>query len=83
MEAANNLRTSQQQLDMDGVMVGVSRQALEEVLESHAELVTAAKFALEQAEGCFFNHYPGDDPYTAAEPEHIAMLRAAISRASR
>lgn len=30
--AIQNLRESQQQLDMDGIIVGVSRQALEEVL---------------------------------------------------
>jgi hypothetical protein len=30
--AIENLRTNQQQLDMDGIIVGVSRQALEEVL---------------------------------------------------
>lgn len=31
--AIENLKTHQQQLDMDGVIVGVSRQALEELLE--------------------------------------------------
>lgn len=31
-DALENLRTNQQQLDQDGVTVGVSRQALEEVL---------------------------------------------------
>ena len=45
MEAADNLRTSQKQLDMDGTMVGVSRQALEEVLESHADLLKALQGA--------------------------------------
>ena len=32
-EAIENLRNSQQQLDMDACQVGVSRQALEEALE--------------------------------------------------
>lgn len=32
MEAARQLRDHQQQLDMDGVTVGVSRQAIDEVL---------------------------------------------------
>ena len=32
-EAINQLREHQQQLDADGIMVGVSRQALDEVLE--------------------------------------------------
>ena len=31
--AIYNLREHQQQLDMDGIMVGVSRQALEETLD--------------------------------------------------
>lgn len=31
-DALDQLRNHQKQLDMDGVMVGVSRQALEEVL---------------------------------------------------
>ena len=31
-DAIDNLRNNQQQLDQDGVMVGVSRQALDEVL---------------------------------------------------
>lgn len=31
-------------------------------------LLDAAKEALIQAEGCFHNHYPGDDPSQAPEP---------------
>lgn len=41
-------------------------------------LLDAAKEALIQAEGCFHNHHPGDDPSQAPEPAHIANLRAAI-----
>ena len=37
-EAEKNLREHQQQLDADGVMVGVSRQALVEVLEERSQL---------------------------------------------
>lgn len=37
-EAEKNLRECQRQLDMDGVFVGVSRQALEEVLNELADL---------------------------------------------
>lgn len=37
-KAAQWLRDNQQQLDADGSMVGVSRQALDEVLERTAEL---------------------------------------------
>jgi hypothetical protein len=46
-----------------------------------ADLLAAAKLALTQAEGCFLNHYPGDDPSQAPEPQHIAMLREAIAKA--
>jgi hypothetical protein len=42
-EAVAQLRENQKQLDMDGIMVGVSRQALEEVLASHAALLAALK----------------------------------------
>lgn len=34
-EAVNQLRNHQRQLDADGCMVGVSRQALDEVLDAH------------------------------------------------
>lgn len=36
--AEQNLRDNQTQLDMDGVMVGVSRQALEETLDELEKL---------------------------------------------
>jgi hypothetical protein len=38
-EAYVNLRQNQRQLDADGCEVGVSRQALEEILAAYAELV--------------------------------------------
>jgi len=44
-EAINQLKNHQQQLDADGVMVGVSRQALEEVLERIAALEKVAEAA--------------------------------------
>ena len=44
--AIENLKTNQQQLDADGCMVGVSRQALDETLE----LVAIMFAALEQAD---------------------------------
>jgi hypothetical protein len=47
------------------------------------DLLEACKEALTQAEGCFLNHYPGDDPAQAAEPLHIAMMRAAIAKATQ
>jgi hypothetical protein len=37
-EAEKNLRDSQRQLDMDGCMVGVSRQALDETLDEFTRL---------------------------------------------
>lgn len=38
----------------------------------------ALAVALPQAEGCFANHY-GDNPEGAAEPEHIRLMRAALT----
>lgn len=49
-EAINNLRTNQTQLDMDGAMVGVSRQAVEETLA----YIDRLKQALQDA-GCRSN----------------------------
>lgn len=40
-EAEKNLRENQKQLDADGVMVGVSRQAVHEVLAETARLRAA------------------------------------------
>lgn len=39
--ALDQLRNHQQQLDPDGIMVGVSRQAIDEVLQFCATLVTS------------------------------------------
>ncbi len=41
-EAAQNLRDYQRQLDADGTFVGVSRQALDEVLEAFARIEAEA-----------------------------------------
>lgn len=43
--AVASLRTDQTQLDLDGVMVGVSRQAVAEVLALHDETLTALEAA--------------------------------------
>lgn len=48
-EAIEQLRSHQQQLDMDGVIVGVSRQAIEEVLAYIKSLLSARDVALEEA----------------------------------
>lgn len=39
--ASDNLKSNQRQLDMDGVEVGVSRQAVEETLEQYADMLAA------------------------------------------
>ena len=38
----------------------------------------AIRCALPQAEGCHANHY-GDNPEGSAEPEHIRLMRAALT----
>lgn len=45
-EAIKNLETNQQQLDADGCMVGVSRQALDETLKLVEEMAGALNFIL-------------------------------------
>lgn len=47
--AEQNLRENQQQLDLDGIMVGVSRQALDEVLAELTRLRSGRAAALEEA----------------------------------
>lgn len=42
--ARNNLRDCQRQLDADGFEVGVSRQALDEVLSEHTTLLLALRY---------------------------------------
>lgn len=44
--ATDNLRSIQRRIDSDGVFVAVSRQALDECLEQHAELLAALMWAL-------------------------------------
>lgn len=46
--------------------------------ERLARAEAALKSALPQAEGCFANHY-GDNPEGATEPEHIRLMRAALT----
>lgn len=42
---SENLRSNQRQLDMDGCEVGVSRQALDETLEQHANMLATLQTA--------------------------------------
>lgn len=86
--AIDNLRENQKQLDMDGCMVGVSRQALDQVLQYIADLVPPrptdkdAQEALEILEGKYFwnglqyiKDFIGDRRYE--------VIRAALSAPSR
>ena len=50
-EAEKQLREHQERLDFDGVMVGVSRQALDEVLTELTELREAVQNYLDT--GCY------------------------------
>ena len=63
-------------------------KAAEYMLEAAAELrrlheqpglVAALEESLEQAEGCWTNHY-GDNPEGSAVPHHITQARAALRR---
>lgn len=62
--AIENLRNSQQQLDMDGIIVGVSRQAIEEVL-AYVE-------ATRLCEDCPPTGYPTDKTRCAPCPRRAA-----------
>ena len=78
--AEQNLRACQKQLDMDGVMVGVSRQALEETLAEldasrarEARLVEALRVAERAVDDCLtyrshLNHAARDTIRTALAP---------------
>lgn len=67
--ALKELQEHQTQLDMDGVMVGVSRQALEEVLNEVTQLRTAITTAEERAAETL-----------ALLNAEITLLREAIAR---
>ena len=57
-EARANLREHQQQLDADGCRVGVSRQALDEVLDAFDAMLAASP----QGEGDWITHDGGPNP---------------------
>ena len=42
------------------------------------KLESTLRECLEQAEGCWLNHYPGEDMATASTPLHIAAARTAL-----
>lgn len=82
--AARNLRSRQRQLDMDGCEVGVSRQALEEVLTEYAGLLESLTEVCDWISGCL----AADDdsmpaPEMLRETERLAAkARAAIAKAT-
>lgn len=56
--AYDKLRANQRQLDQDGIEVGVSRQALDQVLDAYAAAATPngpMLLAIHDALGCFWN----------------------------
>jgi len=69
--AIENLKTHQQQLDADGCMVGVSRQALDEALL----LIDNLTAALEMCEASF------DGPHDQqADAQHAAQVALAAMK---
>ena len=79
-DAIEQLKSHQTQLDMDGVMVGVSRQAIYEVV-SHTDallsrLERAEKALKPFAEECIPDHYPDEGKHYTA-PNTFAEYRAA------
>lgn len=75
--AIANLHTEQTPLDADGVMVAVSREALDQALElidrlteARYRLALSLNESLEQNEACFLNHY-GENPEGGSTPEYI------------
>jgi len=50
-KASENLRTHQKQLDADGIMVGVSRQAVDETLAQYNLMQSALEKIVEHERG--------------------------------
>ena len=88
IDAEKQLREHQTQLDVDGVMVGVSRQALDEVLARIAELearelgwiqtlstMQAERDRLETAIGCAMSQLRIDEDDAAYDTLEAALLR--------
>jgi hypothetical protein len=68
---SENLKSHQRQLDMDGVEVGVSRQALDETLSEYQDMLAALK--------AFISETLGKNPHIKVETTSLAM--AAIAKA--
>ena len=86
-EATEQLRNHQTQLDMDGIMVGVSRQAIDECLyeiDLQAARIAALEDALkwygEQARLCRLITSEGDPGRRALDADGGARARAALAQ---
>lgn len=71
-QETENMKANQRQLDMDGCEVGVSRQALEECLEQHAELLNILKWLLRESE----NYMDAEHNQTVFMAAHEAIAKA-------
>lgn len=60
--ASEQLRTHQEQLDAGGIMVGVSRQALDETLAQYTALRNALKVLLNEATSFSVSGVHFDEP---------------------
>lgn len=87
--AIKNLREHQQQLDIDGIFVGVSRQALEEVLAFVAAALlegaklgaremrdACVKFASKNYRGTYGGHPDHGDQYLYDLPIHETIVHS-------
>ena len=84
MKATEILRDYQKQIDPDGEMVGVNRQALDEVLSKYAELETALRreriMGILPDDVDFDSPWNGDEKTIAKQKERIAELEAAARK---
>ncbi len=81
-EAIKNLRECQKQLDADGTMVGVSRQALDETLASHADLLEALKEALPFVQDATLESVVIDNGPHLTRADLARMCAAVIAKAT-
>lgn len=84
--ALDNLRTCQRQLDADGCEVGVSRQALDETLDSYDELLAACRELVDVSPidsewgycSCCSSQV-GHTPHCPVEMARVAISRATVT----
>lgn len=82
--AADVLHDHQQQLDMDGVMVGVSRQAVDEVLAELATLRAENELMREALEYYGDEHqWPNEGPWGANSTDFGARARNALAQVAK